>query len=308
VRSVLPNLVIAGVSRAGTTSLFNYLLSHPDAAGADVKELRYFTPLRYGGELGPIEEYAAHFRGAGDAKVVFEATPGYFYGGRAIARAVEATLPGARAVVSLRRPEDRCWSWFRFQRSRMRLPKDMSFARYLDRCLELREEGSDGSYENRPFWGLRGGCYAEWLPEWVDELGDRFRVFFFDDLVADSHRLMVSMAEWLGIDPSPFAHDPRFDVHNSPQQYRAKALQTLAVATNRRAEGFFRRHPTLKRGLRAGYYRLNTADFDKAIPRAEQARLREFYRPHNVVLAEQLAALGMRLPTAWDTASAPSEP
>ncbi len=307
-RYVLPNLVIAGVSRAGTTSLFNYLVGHPDAAGADVKELRYFTPLGYGGELGPIEEYAAHFRHAGDARVVFEATPGYFYGGRVVARAIAVTLPGARVVVSLRRPEDRCWSWFRFQRSRMRLPREMTFGGYLDRCLELRETGADRSYENRPFWGVRGGCYAEWLPGWMGELGERLGVVFFDDLEADSSGLMVSLAQWLGLDPAPFLRGPRFEVHNSPQQYRAKALQTLAVTTNRRAEGFFRRHPGLKRGLRAGYYRLNTAEFDTAIPRAEQARLREFYRPHNVVLAEQLAAIGMRLPAAWDTTATPSQP
>ena len=44
----LPNLVIAGVPKAGTTSLFNYLAQHPDICPSDVKETRYFEPLRYG--------------------------------------------------------------------------------------------------------------------------------------------------------------------------------------------------------------------------------------------------------------------
>ena len=47
----LPNLVVIGVSKAGTTSLFEYLGRHRDVGLSDLKELRYFTPLRYGEPL-----------------------------------------------------------------------------------------------------------------------------------------------------------------------------------------------------------------------------------------------------------------
>jgi hypothetical protein len=36
-----------------------------------------------------------------------------------------------------------------------------------------------------------------------------------------------------------------------------------------------------------------------SMPRAERERLREFYRPYNAALSEQLADLGMRLPVSW---------
>ncbi len=45
----VPNLVIVGVVKSGTTSLFNYLSQHPDICPSDVKETRYFDPLRFGG-------------------------------------------------------------------------------------------------------------------------------------------------------------------------------------------------------------------------------------------------------------------
>ena len=76
----LPNLVIAGVSRAGTTSLFRYLAQHPDVGTSDVKELRYFSAVRHGQPLEPLDMYAAHFKACTQAFAV-EATPGYFYGG-----------------------------------------------------------------------------------------------------------------------------------------------------------------------------------------------------------------------------------
>ena len=147
--------------------------------------LRYLTPLRYGQPLDPIESYEAHFRGCGPQTYAMEATPGYFYGGEELARGLHRLSPSARAIVSLREPGERCWSWFRFVKSRTRIPKDMPFKAYLDRCEELHDVGTDGDYENQPFWGLGGGCYATWLEAWAKEFEDRFRILFFDEIVDD---------------------------------------------------------------------------------------------------------------------------
>src|SRR5688572_22585305 len=89
----LPNLVIAGVPKAGTTSLFSYLTQHPEVCGSDVKEPRYFNPLRLGSELGPIEDYAAHFGHCAGQRYAMEASPGYSYGGGPLARGLREALP-----------------------------------------------------------------------------------------------------------------------------------------------------------------------------------------------------------------------
>src|SRR5829696_5200556 len=138
--SRLPNLVVIGVSKAGTTSLFEYLGRHPDVGLSDVKELRYFTPLRYGEPLPPLPDYAQHFQHCLRERYAAEATPGYFYGGRPVARAMRETCGPLRVVLSLREPGARCWSWFRFMKSRMRIPKNLSFDEYLDRCELLLDE------------------------------------------------------------------------------------------------------------------------------------------------------------------------
>jgi hypothetical protein len=98
----LPNLLIAGVAKAGTTSLFRYLAQHPDVCPSDVKELRYFSALRYGEDMAPLESYSAHFAHCEGQRYRMEATPGYYAGGRLVADAVDDLLPGARVLVSFR--------------------------------------------------------------------------------------------------------------------------------------------------------------------------------------------------------------
>jgi hypothetical protein len=294
----LPNLVVVGVSKAGTTSLFDYLGRHPDVGLSDVKELRYFTPVRYGEPLPPLSSYVEHFRHCGDVRYAVEATPGYFYGGRPLARALRETCGPVRVVLSLREPGDRCWSWFRFVKSRLRIPRELGFDAYLDRCEELHRAGLDGTVEQQPYWGLGGGCYAEWLGGWTDELGSDLRVLFFDDLVDRPREVMDDLFAWLGLDPRQ-AGTAELEAANRTEQYRNRTAQQLAVRLNRRGERFFRRHPGLKRRLRSGYYALNRAEPSETMSPAARRRLTEFYAPYNRRLADQLATLGLTLPGSW---------
>lgn len=176
--SRLPNLVIVGVAKAGTTSLFHHLSQHPEICTSDVKELRYFSPLQYGEPLTPIDTYAQHFAHCQQKKYAVEATPGYFYGGRPLASGLRGTCPSARTLVVLRSPEARCWSFFRFVKSRVRIPKEMTFSAYLDRCEELHRAGTDMDPDHGDFSGLVKGCYAQWLDDWTEEFGERFRIMF----------------------------------------------------------------------------------------------------------------------------------
>ncbi len=295
--TVLPTFVVVGVTKGGTTSLFRYLGQHPSFCPSDQKELRYFSPARYGEELEPIETYARHFAHRSDQAIAFEATPGYFYGGRALATAMDNSLPDVRAVVSLREPGARCWSWYTFVRSRARVPKSMSFDDYLDVCLRLHGTGEDGLRENQPFWGVGGGCYDVWVRDWLDTLGDRFRVMFFDDLVENPARQVRSLCDWLGVDSAP-VDDIRFDVENKTEQYRFRRVQQAALAVNRRAETWWSAHPTVKQHVRSAYYTVNRDAAQPQFSERARARLSEFYAEHNRALARALADQPIKLP-AW---------
>ncbi len=52
----LPNLVVAGVPKAGTTSLYAYLAQHPDVFAPKTKEIYYFNNFNENKELKDISE------------------------------------------------------------------------------------------------------------------------------------------------------------------------------------------------------------------------------------------------------------
>ena len=65
---MLPNLLIIGVPKAGTTSIFSYLNLHKDVFGSNPKEPGYFHPLRWGEKLANIAKYEKAFSGYSNQK------------------------------------------------------------------------------------------------------------------------------------------------------------------------------------------------------------------------------------------------
>ena len=296
-RQPLPNLVIAGVAKAGTTSLFRYLSQHPDVCPSSVKEARYFTGLRYGESLPAPAEYAALFSRCDGRRFRMEATPGYYPGGAVVARGIAELLPDSRVVVLFRDPVQRCWSWYRFVRSTTRIPKDLSFPAYLDRCTELHRREVDHLREHQPFWGLGGGCYDRWIDDWLDVFGERLRIGYFEDLVAHPQEFTEQLCGWLGADTDVCAGFT-YHVENRTVQYKNRGLQRAALSLNRGGERFFGRHPGLKRALRSSYYRVNADSGGERLDPASRERLSAFYAPHNERLAARLASAGReRMPT-----------
>ena len=252
----LPNLIIAGIRKGGTTSLSHYLGQHPDICSSELKKVGYFLPLKYGQSIDPIDTYAAHFEHCIDARYRMEATTGYFLGGASIARPMSDMLPDARVLIVLREPVDALWSHYRFVRSHLRIPDDMDFPAYVEESRRLMVAGEDGLRENNAYVAYSGGFYEKPLTEWADAFGDRLRVLFFDDLHRDVVAMLTELFEWLDIDTAPVAGFD-FDVLNKSVQIRNRRLQWVALRVNETAKSFFRRHHEVKRVLRSAYYAVN---------------------------------------------------
>jgi hypothetical protein len=291
-----PNLIIAGVNKAGTTSVFSYLGQHPDICGSAVKETCYFLPLRYGEELEPLERYRAHFGRCGHP-VRLEATPGYFYGGEALAERIAATLDGVRVLLMFREPVDRLRSFFTFQQSMLALEADLTLEAYVERCLALSDEEL-GRRDRNPWFGVEGGRYDRHFPAWSRTFGDRLKVVFFEELRSDRRALLLDLCRWLELDPTPF-ESAELGIENRTVGFRNPALQRLALAANRRGERLWRRAPAVKRLLKRGYRALNGRAAARGDDAALRARLEALYQPHNRAFAEQLRAHGAGPLPTW---------
>jgi len=296
--------IIAGVNKAGTTSLFVSLSTHPDVAPSSIKETRFFLPARYGEPLPPAAEWDSYFADAGDRPVHLEATPSYFYGGAAVAEAMRTRLVDPHALIVLREPVSRAISFFTYQKIRLRLPADYPIADYLaaaDRLTPADFENPD----NEKYMAFRGGCYADYLPAWFDVLGpDHVRIIDFDRLVRDQVTTLHETATWLGLDPARFPADARSS-ENRTTGFKSEGLQRVALAGNDRLERVLRRHPDVKRKLRAFYYRLNGRPTEEHVPDSVRAELAARYEEPNRRLAQQLDAVGIPIP-GWLSSADPT--
>jgi Sulfotransferase domain len=294
------DVIIAGVNKAGTTSLFVSLSQHPQVAPSAVKETRYFTPARYGRPVEPPSVYDSYFgetgTGAGGCRVRLEATPSYFYGGAPLARLIDETLPDARVILVLREPVSRTISFFQYQKTRLRIPEDLSIEEYLAHADTL-EPADFLDPANERYFAVGGSRYADFLPAWLEQFGsDRLLVLSFEELTAEPARVLREAATWLGLDPNLLPAGS-LAAENKTTAFKSRKFQRLALAVNDRFERIFRRHPGVKRRARSLYFRFNgSAASGNRISDAVRGELAERFNEPNERLAAQLRSAGLAVP------------
>ncbi len=291
------DVVIAGVNKAGTTSLYVSLAEHPQVVPSAVKETRFFLPARYGKPMAPIEVYDSYFEPVAGGGARLEATPSYFYGGAPVARAIDEMLPSARVIVVLREPVARAISFFEYQKTRLRLPPELPIEDYLAHADALTDlDFLDPA--NERYFAVRGGHYADFLPAWLETFGpDRLRLLTFEELTAEPARVLIGTATWLGLDPILLPNDA-LAAENRTMGFKSRRLQRMALGANDRFERILRRHPEMKRRVRALYLRLNGQPAGSSISGDVRRDLTARFREPNRRLAAQLSSAGLELP-AW---------
>ena len=103
-----PDFIIAGSSKCGTSSLYNYLSRHPQILLSHKKELDFFWQNFDRG----IDWYLAHFPTISDRDdfIAGEATPNYLRF-PLVAKRIKETCPDTKLIILLRNPVDRAISW-----------------------------------------------------------------------------------------------------------------------------------------------------------------------------------------------------
>jgi Sulfotransferase domain len=294
--SRLPNLIIGGVHKAGTTSLFVYLSKHPEVGASHIKEIGFFMPLRDGESLLPIENYKSYFSHCKDERYVMEASPSYIYGKEKIADAIHQHCGKAKIIMILREPIDRLGSFYNHIRSKAMLEEDLDMYTFIQKSLEGINDHSKQDYFTR---GVREGFYSDYLPTWIEKYGNDLKIVFFDDLKTRPMELTKEICEWLDISKDVFTASD-FTIENKTVYYKNKAVHKVILSVNKKLESFWRRNHNLKKKLRSFYYVFNA---NKSSGETIDARtlklLNELYTPYNFQLLKMLRQQGYKNLPAW---------
>lgn len=253
-------LIIGGTSKAGTTSVFNYLARHPQICPS-AKETRFFLdadyPLpskaRYDKD-GP-DAYLSLFDPGLDSAWRFEATPDYLYS-PTTATTIHQTLSNVRLIFILREPISRLLSWYRFGRKRVEIGLKTTFDEYV----ELQKQAADSnisSCKHPAFYALQHGRYSIYLRPYLDQFGrSSVHVAFYEDLQRNPLAFIRSICHWIGLDDG-FFHNYQFDVVNKGTDVRSPHLHKVYVDSQERARKLIRFVPGLGRALRRVRYSLD---------------------------------------------------
>jgi hypothetical protein len=247
----IPNFFIIGVVKGGTTSLYNYLLQHPDIYFSPIKETNFFARHNIN-ETNLIKEYAldikidlkkyftngmkevihiAHiksikdyeflFSKANSQKIIGEISNSYSICSKAIPE-IKKYNPKAKLLIMLRNPVSRIWSQYIM---------NLSEGKTVEKNF-IKEIETDFNKENKG-WGvshqyLELGLYYEQILRILKYFPkEQFKILFFEDYIKNTQNTLKEIFEFLEIDTNYIINFS--SKHNKASLPRSKKINALLV-------------------------------------------------------------------------------
>jgi len=201
----LPNFLIIGAAKSGTTALYRYLKQHPDIFLPNRKEPHYFSfnditkntngPGDYvRTAITDKNDYLELFCNVKNQKAVGEASPTYIYV-PGTAERIFSELPNSKLIAILRHPADRAFSAY------MHLVRD-GYEKILDfeKALKLEDERIAKNWG--PIWHYkRAGLYFEQLKPYYQLFKkNQIMIIIYDDYKNDPSSINKSIFKFLEVD------------------------------------------------------------------------------------------------------------
>jgi hypothetical protein len=205
----LPNFILAGAPKSGTSSLWSYIRQHPDVFMPEDKELFYFD-FKY--DRG-VDWYRQQFSGHTDEQAIGEATVWYMRWPKVPER-IHDLLPEVKLIFILRNPIERARSEFWHDFRTGKYPFTMTFSEFIQSPIrDKRMTISSGKYYD----------HLQRFEEYFDR--SQFLVFLTEDLKESPDRVLGDIYEFLGVDPS-------FDPNTQDRLQEGWGFQYLNVLRN----------------------------------------------------------------------------
>ncbi len=232
---ILPNFLVIGAAKSGTSSLFNYLRQHPQIYMSPVKEPKYFA-FNEGEKLcfnGPgdmaehlevttdLESYCQLFAGVTNEIAIGECSPSYLYC-QGTAERIKNLLPNVKIIAILRHPVERAYSNFLHLLSAGREPLNS-----FEQGLEAEPERIKANWEY--YWHIKNqGFYYTQLKRYFDLFEKKqIQVYLYEYYQSQPTMFLKDIFTFLDIDSNFVPNiSERFNVTKPPKSLAFHNLTT----------------------------------------------------------------------------------
>ena len=213
----LPNFLIIGVPKAGTTSVYFWLKQHPEVFMSPIKEPHYFSQIGNKDHITKWEDYLKLFEAAKHEKVRGEASTSYFHFYKTSIPLIKEKLgEHVKLLLILRNPIERAWShWLMYCKYGILHCNDNIFK------LDLAKHPASWKIKN-PIIAL--GFYSSALEVWYNQFKDNLKVLLFEDMKKDPLNFIQEIYAFLNIDNSFI---PKLEIRNISGKPRNKLIGKL---------------------------------------------------------------------------------
>jgi Sulfotransferase family len=192
----LPNFLIVGVQKAGTTSIYNYLNEHPQVYMSPIKETNFLEKdwetidlaLSTKQKIRTIEEYSQLFQNVKDEIAIGEASPNYLFHYQTSISRIQRYVPNAKLIVILRDPSERAYS---------------DYLMHVRDCVGDRSLSEQIKTSAHKSFILRKGFYYEQLQAYINTFGhQQIKVYLYEDLCKSPLEFMKSIYQFIEVNES----------------------------------------------------------------------------------------------------------
>lgn len=261
---MIPNLFIVGAPKCGTSSLFRWLLQHPDVGGTVVKEPFFLIDPKHPLARSPnamidgMESYAELFTEADRSRRVrMDGTTHYLFD--SIARDIIAGISNARVIIVLREPAARVYSSFTYTANNLaQLKRGLSFQEYLNIVRESRPLAPRWCSSRASAFVLERDLeysrYHVFIKPYLRALGsDRVRIVVMEDMLTDTLETVSGILEWLELDLRRMP-ELNGDVKNKTEHVRFPFIHSCVHKLNARLKAPEILRAQLRRAYKGAQY------------------------------------------------------
>lgn len=318
----LPNFLILGAGKAGTTSLHYYLQQHPQIYMCPQKETCFFAyegkTVRFEGPgdrelinrqaITRLDTYQQLFAGVTEETAIGEACPLYLYDASLAAERIHHYIPHAKLIAILRNPVDRAFSSYLMQVREGREPLDFAAAIAAEEA-RIQQNWSWGRYTQVGFYGKQLRHYFERFP------ASQIQIYLYEDLQQTPQKMLQDIFTFLDVDATfqpdmTLRHNISGLPQNSTLHHALSTLHAFLIGTSPLKQAVKRTLPTSwvqsfndrYESLRARYFQKSLAK--PTLPAPLRHQLIDIFREDIL----QLQTLIQRDLSHWLEKAPPLEP